>query len=388
MLYNLILPFIVFCLLIEFNHQLRIQSPLVLKPKKFKKYLSESGQKYIAWVEIKNLHRRMEVMIPSLKVNPNLIGILKDEIININTKIIPLHPDSEEQQNDDYWHAYIIKSMKSTFVKIEVEFEIQQSAVEKLKCLWVEIEWVNYGPFGSYTRFDGFVLPNQSNITEEKTSKFNSVEAIKTHILGNLDDPITILKSYLPKDYSPSDILTIGESPLAIMQGKYIDYRNINTGLVAKLLCKGFHPTSSLATACGLQTLINISGPTRVIMSWLIGGVFKSFGVNGIFYRLAGEQARLIDDITGTTPPYDKSIVLGPKETQIFCIKASKELNINIAVVDVNDLGRVKILSTNNVNNIKKIKRALTSNPAGNANQQTPLVLIRSVDLSYKSHEN
>ena len=90
------------------------------------------------------------------------------------------------------------------------------------------------------------------------------------------------------------------------------------------------------------------------------------------------DQARLIDDITGTTPPYDKSIVLGPKNTNSFCIKASKELQVNIAVVDVNDLGRVKILSTNNINNNEIIKRALASNPAGNANQHTPIVLIRS----------
>ena len=75
-------------------------------------------------------------------------------------------------------------------------------------------------------------------------------------------------------------------------------------------------------------------------------------------------------------------VSLGPKETQIFCIKASKELNINVAVVDVNDLGRVKILSTNSANNTEIIKRALISNPAGNANQQTPLVLIRSDGLS------
>jgi hypothetical protein len=131
-----------------------------------------------------------------------------------------------------------------------------------------------------------------------------------------------------------------------------------------------------------MQTLINISGPTRVIISWLIGGIFKFFGVRGMFYRLAGEQARLIDDITGTTPPYDKCIVLGPKDTQNFCIKAAKKLNINVAVVDVNDLGRVKILSTNNVNNTEMIKRALKSNPAGNANQQTPIVLIRSEKLN------
>tara|TARA_Y100001968_G_scaffold261638_1_gene249556 strand:- start:170 stop:565 length:396 start_codon:yes stop_codon:yes gene_type:complete len=131
-----------------------------------------------------------------------------------------------------------------------------------------------------------------------------------------------------------------------------------------------------------MQTLINISGPTRVIISWLVGGIFKFFGVKGTFYRLAGEQARLIDDITGTTPPYDKSIVLGPVDTKTFCINAAKKLNINVAVVDVNDLGRVKILSTNNDKNTEIIKRALTSNPAGNANQQTPLVLIRSNELS------
>ncbi len=72
---------------------------------------------------------------------------------------------------------------------------------------------------------------------------------------------------------------------------------------------------------------------------------------------------------------------------QIFCMEASRELNVNVAVVDVNDLGRVKILSTNNINNNKLIKRALTSNPAGNANQQTPLVLIRSEETSSKSHD-
>ena len=104
-----------------------------------------------------------------------------------------------------------------------------------------------------------------------------------------------------------------------------------------------------------------------------------------MFYRLAGEQARLIDDITGTTPPYDKNIVLGPIDTQTFCIKAAKKLNVNVAVVDVNDLGRVKILSTNNIDNAEIIKRALTSNPAGNANQQTPLVLIRSDKARLKS---
>ena len=315
-----------------------------------------------------------------------LIGIAKDELISIKTKIQPQHPDIEEQETD-YWSAYILKSKKSTFIKIEIEYEIKNNAKKNLKCLWLDIEWGNYGPFGFFTKYDGFVLPNYSNQSNKKAAKSFLIEPLKTHILGSLDDPISILKSYLPQDYSPSDILTIGESPLAIMQGRYIDYRTINVSLTARFLCKVFHPTSSLATACGMQTLINISGPTRVIFSWLIGGIFKSFGLKGVFYRLAGEQARLIDDITGTTPPYDKSIVLGPKDSKSFCVRASKILKVNVAVVDVNDLGRVKILASNNVNNNELIRKSLTSNPAGNANQQTPLVLIRQDKMKTTSHE-
>ena len=378
MLLNSLFIIITIFFLIEINHCFRQYSPLVLKPKEFKKIIFNSKHKYITRVEIKNSKQRMEVMIPSFNVHPQLIGIDKNEIINIQTKIKPLHTDEEEHQNNDYWTAYILKGKKSIFVEIEIEYEIKSTAIDKIKCLWLDIEWVNYGPFGSFKRFDSFVLPNSLDISKANSSSTNLVDPIKTHILGSLDDPIGVLESYIPPNYLPTDILTIGESPLAVMQGRYIDYRNVKSNLISRILCKGFHPTSSLATAAGMQTLINISGPTRVIISWLIGGILKLFGVKGIFYRLAGEQARLIDDITGTTPPYDKSIVLGPKDTKTFCINAAKKLNVNVAVVDVNDLGRVKILSTSNVNNAEIIKRSLTSNPAGNANQQTPLVLIRS----------
>lgn len=378
MLLNSLFVIITIFFLIEINHCFRQYSPLVLKPKEFKKIIFNSNHKYITRVEIKNSKKRMEVMIPSFNVHPQLIGIDKNEIIKIQTKIKPLHPDEEEKQNNDYWTAYILKGKKSIFVEIEIEYEIKSTAIDKIKCLWLDIEWGNYGPFGSFKRFDSFVLPNSLDISKANSSSTNLVDPIKTHILGSLDDPIGVLESYMPPNYLPTDILTIGESPLAVMQGRYIDYRNVKSNLISRILCKGFHPTSSLATASGMQTLINISGPTRVIISWLIGGILKLFGVKGMFYRLAGEQARLIDDITGTTPPYDKSIVLGPKDTKTFCINAAKKLNVNVAVVDVNDLGRVKILSTSNVNNAEIIKRSLTSNPAGNANQQTPLVLIRS----------
>ena len=74
-----------------------------------------------------------------------------------------------------------------------------------------------------------------------------------------------------------------------------------------------------MASACGIQSLINEVGPIRVFLAWSIGACFKVFRIKGMFYRLAGSQARLIDDITGTTPPYDQVIVLGPIKTSSFC---------------------------------------------------------------------
>jgi hypothetical protein len=103
----------------------------------------------------------------------------------------------------------------------------------------------------------------------------------------------------------------------------------------------------------------------------------KLVGIRGGFYRLAGEQARLIDDVTGTTPPYDQTLVLGPEEPELFCNRMAAALGVAIAVVDVNDLGRVKVLAASRGCDQELLQRALRPNPAGNANERTPLVLVR-----------
>ena len=177
-----------------------------------------------------------------------------------------------------------------------------------------------------------------------------------------------------------NDILTIGETPLAIMQGRYIAPQNLEYNFFSKILCYFFHPTSSLATACGMQLLIDKIGVTRITFSLILGFLFKCIGVKGIFYRLTGFESSLIDDISGTVIPYDKSIVMGPIMTKLFCDKLSKQLEVEVAVVDVNDLGGVKILASSNkaVNNI--LKDILKVNPAGNSDEKTPIVLIRNIE--------
>jgi hypothetical protein len=200
---------------------------------------------------------------------------------------------------------------------------------------------------------------------------------LRTHLLGSLDDPIEVLRTYASDLLQPGDVLTIGETPVAVIQSRYRHPSEVQPGLVARLACRVFHPTSSLATACGLQTLIDLVGPTRVLVAWIGGLLLKLVGVPGGFYRLAGDQARLIDDITGTTPPYDQTIVLGPNEPEDLCQRAATELGVAVAIVDVNDLGRVKVLASSRGCDEELLQRALRPNPAGYANERTPLVLVR-----------
>jgi hypothetical protein len=96
-----------------------------------------------------------------------------------------------------------------------------------------------------------------------------------------------------------------------------------------------------------------------------------------VFYQLAGEQARLIDDVTGTLPPYDQFIVLGPDRPQQVVDQIERETGILAAIVDVNDLRAVKVLAGSPAIPAGLLEQALLSNPAGNADEQTPIVLIR-----------
>jgi hypothetical protein len=162
------------------------------------------------------------------------------------------------------------------------------------------------------------------------------------------------------------------------MQERMLYHSEIKPGWVAKRLCQFFYRTSSMSTACGLQTLVDISGPVRVIFALVVGAIAKKLlRIPGVFYQLAGEQARLIDDVTGTLPPYDQFIVLGPENSQQVVDRIQQETGVAAAIVDANDLKAVKVLAATADVPPGFLEQALLSNPAGNADEQTPVVLIR-----------
>lgn len=369
---------------IEARHRLWPASPLELRQSDWSATQNGASLEMEGWLDISNPHGRMEVMVPELEVQPTLIGSADLRDIVTSTRITPHHPD-EETRADGYWPAYIVKGHKSTRVHVAITLSGTAPAPvgERVDTVWVDVHWVNYGPFGRLSRRQGVVVPlRRPAVTTAAQAEFRSgdqcsVLPLKTHLLGPLDDCIEVLRHYSADLLQKGDILTIGETPVAVIQGRYAHPSTINPGWLARLLCRVFHPTSSLATACGLQTLINQVGPTRVLLAWLVGSLLKPLGQRGWFYRLAGDQARLIDDITGTTPPYDQTIVLGPQDPEQLCDQAAAALGVSVAIVDVNDLGRVKVLASSRGCDEDLLHRALKPNPAGNANERTPLVLVR-----------
>jgi hypothetical protein len=72
--------------------------------------------------------------------------------------------------------------------------------------------------------------------------------------------------------------------------------------------------------------------------------------------------------------------VLGPENAQGIVDQIQRETGLSAAIVDVNDLKAVKILAATSDLQINFLKQALITNPAGNADEQTPVVLIRPTE--------
>ena len=371
---------LILVLIIDLYIYFKPKSKLKIFPIKYTSSTLDKNNELKCEFEITNISKRKETMIPKLNIELDFFknGKLSD-LEYENDMIIKF--DKNQKIIKNYWPTIILRANET--IKIFFKIKLKDNLLKSKDFIWLKINWDNYGHFGKRKREDFFLL-NKHSINFNKTNNQSiyvnqnlTVLPIKTSLLGAFDEPVETVINYCQNIVKKNDILVIGESPLAIMQGRYENYLNIEYDIFSKVLCYFFHPTSSLATACGMQILINKVGITRIIISLIFGYLFKLVGIKGIFYRLTNPESSLIDDISGTVIPYDKTIVLGPNKTKLFCEKVSKALGIDIAVADVNDLGGVKILASSNKSINQILKKALKNNPAGNGDEKTPIVIVR-----------
>lgn len=380
-----ILLFLIICSDIYINYVPKTN--LVLVPLDFKSREKDNNIEVVIDLKIINKSKSKETMVSNFNLDLDFFKSRNNQYLkklNYEERIY-IYTETSKKNINNYWPTTIIKANSELLIQVILKFK-NNDLKNKIKYIWLKVFWENYGHFGITKKQDGLLVnlnrhnQNKKELTQIPLKKNYMAIAVKTDLLGSFDNPIETVVNYCKEVTKKNDILTIGETPLAIMQGRYIAPQNLEYNFFSKILCYFFHPTSSLATACGMQLLIDKIGVTRITFSLIMGFLCKCIGVKGIFYRLTGFESSLIDDISGTVIPYDKSIVMGPIMTKLFCDKLSKQLEVEVAVVDVNDLGGVKILASSNksVNNI--LKDILKVNPAGNSDEKTPIVLIRNIE--------
>jgi len=206
---------------------------------------------------------------------------------------------------------------------------------------------------------------------------------IKTHILSPEDDMAQVILRYAKPLMQDGDILTISESPLAITQGRAIPVQEIKVGFWAKILS---HFVAKVPYGIGLrsptsmQCAIDETGLFRILFAAKIGAIGKLFGRKGDFYRVAGMQAALIDAAsTSPVPPYNNTVIKGPKDPEKEAIRLSAALKHPVAIMDINDIGGSWMIGGSQGVNKDFIEMAMKDNPQGQADELTPLCIVRRV---------
>lgn len=204
---------------------------------------------------------------------------------------------------------------------------------------------------------------------------------LRTHVLRPGEDLREFVRKYTRRVARPGDVLAMAETPVAIAQRRIVLPEEVRTGWLARVGSRFTGKEGSFTSPETLQVALDMAGPVRALLGCLLAAVGRCLRVRGLFYWAAGPDVKLIDDISGTMAPFERYIVLGPANADRVAEELKREAGIPVMIVDANDLGRVDLVGISSGLSSEKRQaclKALASNPFGNADQQTPLSLLRS----------
>lgn len=202
---------------------------------------------------------------------------------------------------------------------------------------------------------------------------------VPTRILTDRDDIVDCVEKYTRGKIGKDDVISVAESVVAITQGRIVRPEDLKISWLAQFCCRFIPDIGSLASPHGMQSLMNVEGKWRVAAALFAGFLGKIVGKSGLFYKWGGEQTALIDDVTGTMPPFDKHIVYGPRDPEDVVARLKERLGCFGAVIaDVNDLKRSRIVGVTDGTKGELVAKLLIDNPFGNASQKTPICIIKN----------
>ena len=206
---------------------------------------------------------------------------------------------------------------------------------------------------------------------------------IRTRVVMPGDDLDAFILEYAKDAVQPGDLLFVTEKIVAITQGRSFKLDSIKPRKLALFLSKYVTRTPygiGLGMPETMEMALRECGTPRILFAAAVSAVTKAFGRKGDFYRIAGDKARAIDGPTkGTIPPYNQAVVLGPERPREVAarLKALLGIDLDVAVVDINDLGGNILGSTMDKAGEKRLVAILKDNPLGQGHESTPLGIVR-----------
>ena len=205
---------------------------------------------------------------------------------------------------------------------------------------------------------------------------------VRTHLVTDVDDAADVVTRYVGELGDDVRLVAVSERMVAITQGRAYPINKIRAGRLARLLERFVTRPGygiGLGSAETMELAIREVGAPRILLAAAASAVTKPFGVHGVFYRIAGPQAKAIDGPTAyTIPPYNQAATLGPKDPDGAARSLAAAIGAPVAIIDANDAGCAVLGASPGVDR-RFVERLFADNPLGQAREQTPICVVREV---------
>jgi hypothetical protein len=200
---------------------------------------------------------------------------------------------------------------------------------------------------------------------------------VRTRLVRDGDDLVGIAADAVAGIARSGDVIAISETAVAIAQGEFVVAEMIRPSRLAYVLSRHAGAMATVSQPESLQLVIDAVGAPKVVYAAVMHVLGRFVGKRGMFYEVMGEAIAAIDGYTGTLPPFERAIVLAPREPDAFARSVFERTGVGCVIVDANDLEKAKVLGASVSVDRANVESALLDNPHGNGDEQTPIVVLK-----------
>jgi hypothetical protein len=200
---------------------------------------------------------------------------------------------------------------------------------------------------------------------------------VRTPIVHSGDDLAALVRDAVRGIARAGDVIAISETVVAIAQGAFVVAEHVRPSRLAYALSRRAGAMATVSQPESMQLVIDDVGMWRVLYAVALQAAGRLVGKRGMFYEVLGDAIATIDGYTGTMPPYERAIVLAPREPDAVCAHVAAATGADCVIVDANDLEKAKVLGASSGVDRALVERALLDNPHGNGDEQTPIVVLK-----------